>query len=123
MATITQAHSEPFVVADKTPKEDLGEGIGRQILGYGPEIMVVRVWFETGAVGAVHAHRHSQSTYVESGRFEVFVDGATRELSAGDSFYIAPHLDHGAVCLEAGVLIDTFSPMREDFLPQGAAHV
>jgi quercetin dioxygenase-like cupin family protein len=78
--------------------------------------MVVRVAFEAGAVGAVHAHPHSQSTYVESGRFEVVIDGETRVLGAGDGFYVAPHLDHGAVCLEAGVLIDTFSPAREDFL-------
>lgn len=116
MATLTQAQSPPFVLASETPKEDLGDGITRQILGYGPEIMVVRVWFERGSVGAVHSHPHSQTTYVESGVFEVFIDGVKRELSAGDSFYIAPHLNHGSVCLEAGVLIDTFSPMREDFL-------
>lgn len=116
MATLADAASAPFVVAKDTPKEDLGDGITRQILGYGPEIMIVRVWFEKGAVGQVHAHRHSQSTYVESGSFEVFIDGEKRVLGAGDSFYIAPHLDHGAVCLEAGVLIDTFSPLREDFL-------
>lgn len=118
MATIAEAQSPPFVSARETPKEDLGDGITRQILGYGPEIMVVRVWFEKGAIGQVHAHRHSQSTYVESGQFEVFVDGETQILRAGDSFYIAPHLDHGAVCLEEGVLIDTFSPLREDFLSE-----
>ena len=116
MATMMSASSPAFVVAKQTAKEELGGGIVRQILGYGPDIMIVRVWFEKGAVGEVHSHFHSQSTYVERGRFEVFIDGEKRELGAGDSFYIAPHLDHGAACLEAGVLIDTFSPVREDFL-------
>lgn len=116
MATMIEAQSPPFVVAKDAPMEDLGGGITRQILGYGPEIMVVRVWFEKGSAGDVHSHRHSQSTYVESGKFEVFIDGTKQVLETGDSFYIAPHLDHGAVCLEAGVLIDTFSPLREDFL-------
>jgi len=116
MATMVDQASPAFVEANVQPKEDLGGGITRQILGYGPEIMIVRVWFDQGAVGEVHSHRHSQSTYVESGSFEVFVDGKKRVLGAGDSFYIAPHLDHGAVCLEPGVLIDTFSPAREDFL-------
>ena len=37
-------------------------------------------------------------------------------LKAGDGYYVAPNLFHGCVCLEAGVLIDTFTPMREDFL-------
>ncbi len=118
MATLVSASSPPFVIAEQTPKEDLGDGITRQILGYGPEIMIVKVWFDEGAVGQVHAHRHCQSTYVESGRFEVFIDGEERVLKAGDSFCIAPHLDHGAVCLDPGVLIDTFSPAREDFLGQ-----
>ena len=116
MVMAKEAQSPPFVVAKDTAKEDLGGGIARQILGFGPEIMVVRVWFDKGSVGDVHSHRHSQSTYVESGKFEVFIDGSKQVLEAGNSFYIAPHLDHGAVCLETGVLIDTFSPMREDFL-------
>jgi len=116
MTTLVSAASPPFVDAKATPKEELGNGITRQILGYGPEIMIVRVWFDKGAVGEVHAHRHSQSSYVESGRFLVEVDGEKQELGAGDCFYVAPHLDHGAVCLEGGVLIDTFSPLREDFL-------
>ncbi|MBV7260327.1 cupin domain-containing protein [Erythrobacter crassostreae] len=119
MATLVSTSSPAFVVADKTPREELGGGISRQILGYGPEIMIVRVWFERGSVGDVHSHPHSQSTYVESGQFEVFIDGEKKVLGAGDSFYIAPHLDHGAVCLEKGVLLDTFSPAREDFLSEG----
>ena len=40
----------------------------------------------------------------------------TDGLHAGDGYYVAPSLPHGFVCLEAGVLIDTFTPMREDFL-------
>lgn len=120
MATTAAQNSGAFVAANAVEIEDLGDGIKRQILGYGPDIMVVRVWFEEGAVGAVHAHHHSQSSYVESGRFKVQVDGEERVLGPGDSFYIAPHLDHGAVCLERGVLIDTFSPAREDFLGTSA---
>ena len=120
MATLAAAQSPPFVFDVDTPKETVGNGIVRQILGYAPEIMVVRVAFEEGSVGEVHSHPHSQSTYVESGKFEVFVDGETRVLRAGDAFYIAPGLDHGAVCLKRGVLIDTFSPVREDFLGEAS---
>ncbi len=116
MATLAKPSSDAFVRYEPEAIETVGDGIRRQMLGYGPEIMIVRVWFENGAVGEVHAHRHSQSSYVESGRFLVEIDGEKQELGAGDCFYVAPHLDHGAVCLEEGVLIDTFSPLREDFL-------
>lgn len=116
MTSKVRDQSGAFVSADEVEKDDLGGGIVRQILGYGPDLMIVRAWFDQGAVGEVHAHAHSQSTYIESGRFKVHIDGEDRELAAGDSFYVAPYLDHGAVCLEPGVLIDTFSPAREDFL-------
>lgn len=119
MASRPVERSETFVDSARVEKEDLGGGITRQMLGYGPDLMLVRVWFDEGAVGDVHAHPHSQSSYVESGRFEVFINGEKRILGAGDSFYVAPHVDHGAVCLEAGVLLDTFSPARKDFLGEG----
>ena len=51
--------------------EDLGGGTRRQMLGYDEALMMVRVEFEAGAVGAVHRHPHRQVTYVEAGRFEV----------------------------------------------------
>ncbi|RME94601.1 MAG: cupin domain-containing protein [Alphaproteobacteria bacterium] len=92
----------------------------RQLLGYNDAIMAARVWFDEGAVGALHKHPHSQVAYVESGRFDVTVGGETRTLTAGDSFYVAPDTMHGAVCREAGVLIDIFSPARKDFLVEGA---
>lgn len=119
MASVLNASSPAFVEAANVEKEDLGGGISRQILGYGPEIMIVKVWFEAGSVGDVHSHPHSQSTYIESGKFEVFIDGEKRVMGAGDSTYMAPNLEHGSVCLEAGALIDTFSPVREDFLGEG----
>lgn len=51
-----------------------------------------------------------------SGKFEFTVDGETRVVEAGDGIYIAPDVEHGCKCLEAGILIDCFSPMRADFI-------
>ena len=87
--------------------ESAGEGIVRQIMGYNDNLMMVKVKFETGAIGTPHTHPHTQTTYVASGVFE---------LTTGDGVYMKPGILHGCICLEAGVLIDTFSPMREDFL-------
>ena len=108
--------SPSFVIADPDLIEQVDDGIKRQILGYGPQIMAVKVWFDEGAIGYQHQHPHSQVAYVESGEFEATIDGETRTLTAGDSFYVAPNNLHGAVCKKAGVLIDMFSPLREDFL-------
>ena len=78
--------------------------------------MMVRVDFELGAVGPMHQHPHRQATYVHSGRFEVTVDGERRILGAGDCFIARADAPHGVVALEAGTLIDTFTPARADFL-------
>ena len=113
--------SEAFMFGDRTHRESVGEGISRQLFGYDDSILMARVEFEVGAVGDIHTHTHSQASYVQSGEFDVYIDGVERRLGPGDSFYIEPNLDHGAVCRKSGVLIDVFSPVRDDFLGEDDA--
>lgn len=96
--------------------EVVGEGIKRKIMGYDDAIMMVNVFFEKGAIGTLHEHYHSQVTNVAKGVFEVTINNATEVMKEGDCFYIPPHVVHGVVCLEDGLLIDVFSPIREDFM-------
>lgn len=96
--------------------QEMAPGIRRKIMSYDDRLMLVKVTFEKDAVGTLHQHPHTQISHVESGVFEVEVAGEKKVLKAGDAFYIPPNVIHGAVCLEPGVLIDVFSPMREDFI-------
>lgn len=98
------------------PLKDLGGGVQRRVLAYSEDLMTVEVVFEKGAVGAVHTHPHTQCTYVLSGKFQYTVEGEPVKLGPGDSIVVPPDLPHGTVCLEAGVLLDTFTPMRKDFI-------
>lgn len=107
-----------FIQNKDIPWQYMGEGVRRKIMAYDDKLMVVKVEFETGGVGTLHQHYHSQITHVESGVFEVEIGGEKKILNGGDAFYIPPNVMHGAVCLEKGVLIDNFSPMREDFVTQ-----
>ena len=91
-------------------------GVRRQVLGHGPDLMLVRVEFEAGAVGALHHHPHRQVSYVVAGRFEVTVGDERTELGPGDCFFVTADRVHGVVAREAGTLIDVFTPAREDFL-------
>jgi quercetin dioxygenase-like cupin family protein len=94
-----------------------GENVSRQVLAHSPELMTVAFRFAAaGAEGALHNHVHVQSTYVQSGRFRFTVDGMPLEVGPGDSFVIPSNAVHGCVCLEPGVLIDGFTPRRDDFL-------
>lgn len=92
------------------------KGVQRQVLADAPELMVVSFRFEEGAEGALHDHPHVQSTYVESGRFRFHLAGEEFQVGPGDSFVIPSGARHGCVCLEAGQLVDCFTPRRDDFL-------
>ncbi|MDB5207659.1 MAG: cupin protein [Flavisolibacter sp.] len=105
-----------FIQNKDIPWEPTAPGMKRKIMAYDENLMLVKVEFETGGIGTLHQHHHSQITHVESGIFEVEINGEKKVLTTGDAFYIPTNVLHGAVCLEAGVLIDVFSPMREDFL-------
>lgn len=108
--------SNTFQIENEINWQDLGNGIKRQIFGYDDRVMMVKVKFETEAIGVLHQHHHAQVTYVESGVFETSINGEVKMLKKGDGFYAPPNKIHGVVCKEGGVLIDVFSPRREDFL-------
>ena len=108
--------SDVWQIEKEMQWETVGEGVRRQIMGYDKDLMLVKVNFDKGAVGSLHAHPHSQATYVVSGKFELTIGEEKKVIEAGDGYYVAPDVLHGCVCLEPGILIDTFSPAREDFL-------
>lgn len=95
---------------------DVGGGLRRKVGAYNDNLMCVEVHFDTGTVAALHSHAHEQITYVISGKFEFVVGDQTYIVSAGDSLYKQPHILHGATCIEAGTLLDMFTPHRADFI-------
>ncbi len=96
--------------------EKAGEGVERRVKSYTDEVMVVENRFQKGAVGAMHHHPHTQITYVVSGKFEFTIGNETKIVTTGDTLLKKDGIEHGCVCLEEGVLLDIFSPMREDFV-------
>ena len=94
----------------------LGGGVERTVLAYDDRLMAADVGFETGAEGALHTHPHTQLSYVLSGSFRYTVEDESVILNSGDSVVVPAGTPHGTLCLEGGVLLDVFAPMREDFL-------
>lgn len=93
-----------------------GEGVTRRVLAYDKNVMCVENTFKKGAVGALHSHPHTQITYVVSGAFEFEIDGVKKTVRAGDTMLKQDSVVHGCTCLEDGILLDIFTPMREDFI-------
>ena len=105
-----------FVKNSDITKTDLGNGVSRKVLAYNRDMMSVEVKFDKGAVGDVHTHPHTQISYVLEGKFEAKIGNETLVISKGDTYITEANVPHGVVCLEAGALLDIFTPMREDFI-------
>jgi quercetin dioxygenase-like cupin family protein len=109
-------NGQSFIEAEAIPWEQVDKGVERKIIGYDEQVMMVCVRFKKDAVGSLHHHMHRQISYVQTGSFEVTIDGNKKVLKQGDCFFVAPDLVHGVVALEDGVLVDVFAPARMDFL-------
>lgn len=105
-----------FVMHGDTAKQELGGGVSRRVLSYDENLMAVEVSFEKGAVGAVHTHPHTQISYVLKGSFRAVIGDEERIIGVGDTYITPPDVPHGVECLDEGVLLDLFTPMREDFI-------
>lgn len=105
-----------WVFRESMQPRQAAPGVQRRVLAYGDELMCVENYFTSGAVGAVHNHPHTQITYVVSGRFCFTIGAETKEVTAGDTMLKQNGVSHGCICLEEGILLDIFTPMREDFL-------
>ena len=105
-----------FIKNSEINLEVMGDGVSRKILATGGSLMMVEVSFEKGAIGALHTHEHEQVGYVIKGSFEFEINGEKQIIKQGDSVYFAPNVPHGVMALEDSVILDIFTPQREDFL-------
>lgn len=105
-----------WVFHSDTEPQNGGEGVTRRILAYTDGLMCVENTFKKGAVGPLHSHPHTQITYIVKGAFSFTIDGVTHVVRAGDTMLKQDGVVHGCVCEEEGILLDIFTPMREDFL-------
>jgi quercetin dioxygenase-like cupin family protein len=91
-------------------------GSRRRVVLSLPELMLVEFAFEEGGVGALHSHPHVQSSFIAEGVFEVTIDGITETIAAGGAYIVPSGKVHGVVALQAGRLVDSFTPRRDDFM-------
>ena len=98
------------------PVEHPSEGIARQMV-VGENLMICRFRFAPNLVTPEHSHPHEQMSIVVQGRVRFFVEGKERIASPGDVLHFPSGCRHGATMMdEEVVLIDIFTPIREDFL-------
>ena len=117
METTTKMSAHPLHTDwSQIPVEQIEAGIERQMI-VGEKLMICRLRFAPHVVTPAHDHPHEQITFVERGRVRFTIGAAQRIAEAGDVLHFPSGSWHGATMLdEEVVLIDIFSPVREDFL-------
>lgn len=91
-------------------------GLTRRVLAYNDKLFLAEHKMTKGWVGAVHSHPHDQIVYLVEGHLRITCQGRTFELVAGDTFVVRGGVEHGASALEDSLVIDVFTPLREDYL-------
>lgn len=99
---------------DAQPKEF--KGISFDVLAIGEKSMVTKMNYKEGDYAPAHSHPNEQSGYVISGKYILIIGGSEELITAGDSYVIPGNVPHSVKVIEAGAIIDVFTPVREDYL-------
>jgi quercetin dioxygenase-like cupin family protein len=102
----------------RIPVEQLEPGVERQMI-VGESLMICRLRIGPNIVTPAHDHPHEQMTFIERGRVVFTIGDEQRIAQPGDVLHFPPGTWHGATMLdEEVVLVDIFSPIRQDFLTE-----
>ena len=91
-------------------------GLERRVGAYNDKLFLAEHRMEKGWAGAAHSHPHDQIVYVVSGHLRIIAGGRTFEARQGDSFVVRGGVQHQASALAPSVVIDVFTPCREEYL-------
>jgi quercetin dioxygenase-like cupin family protein len=111
----TFRHS-PSVNANQNPWIQIAPGIRRRTITSGAAMYQMRAELEAGSRMPEHRHPQEQIAHVIAGRMNLIVEGTPHELGPGDALYLASNIPHGVETIEKTIVIDTFSPPRDDYL-------
>jgi quercetin dioxygenase-like cupin family protein len=105
----------PFTRHDAPTPVEMLPGIVRRTMTAGDKMMLIEVTLDPGAVVPMHTHPHEQTGYVVSGRMRLQIADETLDLNPGDAYMIPGGAEHEATALEPLVIVDIFSPPREEY--------
>jgi quercetin dioxygenase-like cupin family protein len=99
-------------------KEQLNPLYERQVI-HGETMTVVRAHLKKGCVVAEHSHPNEQVSMIERGALKFTLGGNDHVVKTGEVMRIAPNLVHSAQAVEDCVMVEIFSPRRQDWIDAG----
>jgi quercetin dioxygenase-like cupin family protein len=102
--------------AQEHPWIEIAPGIRRRTVTSGKSMYQMIAKLDAGSRMPEHKHPQEQIAHILEGRMKLIVSGVPHELKRGDSFYLASNVPHGVETIEETMVLDTFSPPRDDYL-------
>ena len=122
METVAKNFPDLVVAVNAMATESYPEsGLKRRVLAYNDKLFLAEHQMVKGWVGTVHSHPHDQVVYVVRGHLKVSCKGNSFEVRTGDSFVVRGGVEHGASAIEDSLVIDVFTPCREEYIPCAGA--
>jgi len=106
-----------FTKKADTGYRELLDGVEMKTLAHGDKTLLAEFHLSSGAAIPMHAHIYEQTGYLVSGRMRFTIGSEQYECTPGDTWCIAGDVEHGVEVLEDSVVVEVFSPVREDYLP------
>ena len=100
----------------QNPWIDICPGIKRRTITSGTSMYQMLAQLDAGSRMPEHKHPQEQIVHVLKGRMRLIVAGVPHELTAGEAYYLASNMPHGVEAIDETMVLDTFSPPREDLL-------
>lgn len=100
---------------EEAEEETLKDGISRKVI-HGTNVTLAQLHFGSGKSVQKHSHESEQVSLVLRGKVSFDIEGRTIEVSEGSMLFIPPNVPHGVTALEDSIVVDTFSPPRNDWL-------
>ena len=117
METQSKTYPDLIVTSHDQGKESHPEpGLTRRVLAYNEKLFLAEHQMVKGWAGAMHSHPHDQVVYIVRGYLKVNCLGKSFELRTGDTFVVRGGVEHGASAMEDSLVIDVFTPCREDYI-------
>lgn len=92
------------------------QGVTFDVLVVGEKSMVTKMRYQDSKLVPLHSHPNEQSGYVISGKYRLRVGEQEEILITGDSYSIPANVPHSIEVIEAGEVVDVFTPPRQDYL-------
>jgi len=102
--------------ADSECYKQVLEGVRLKSLVHGERTHLTEFRLSKGAVVPEHQHPQEQTGYLISGSLRFTIDGEVTVALPGASWNLPAGIPHGAEALEDTVVVEMFSPIREDYL-------